>query len=85
MANTSLTLFLTFLCLYHVIYLHAVPITRSNNLQAYKSQDQEVLANTQMENMESMEIADTTIRRMDAEVNDYPGSGANNRHIPGHP
>lgn len=33
-----------------------------------------------------MEIADhAIIRRMDAELNDYPGAGANNHHTPGHP
>ncbi|KAJ8550686.1 hypothetical protein K7X08_000056 [Anisodus acutangulus] len=85
MARTCLTLFLAFLCFSQVIYLNAFPITRSNSLVC-KSQEHKVLENMQMENKEeSMEVADATIRRMDAEINDYPGSGANNRHTPGHP
>uniref|UniRef100_A0A3Q7JXE0 Uncharacterized protein n=1 Tax=Solanum lycopersicum TaxID=4081 RepID=A0A3Q7JXE0_SOLLC len=34
---------------------------------------------------ENMKLGDVVIRRMDAEVNDYPSSGANNRHTPSHP
>ncbi|KAH0773629.1 hypothetical protein KY290_010766 [Solanum tuberosum] len=77
------TLFLVFLCFSQVIYLNAIPITRCNSL-VYKTQQHE---NTQMENMEveSMKLGDAVIRRMEVEVNDYPGSGANNRHTPGHP
>ncbi|CAN4088402.1 unnamed protein product [Withania somnifera] len=82
MAGTCLNLFLALLCFSQVIFLNAVPITRSNSL-VYKSQEHEALENMQMKNMEeSMEKADATLRRMDAEVNDYPGSGANNRHHP---
>ncbi|OIT20078.1 hypothetical protein A4A49_39077 [Nicotiana attenuata] len=81
MAATSLTLFLAFLCFSQVMYLNAVPITRSASL-VYKSQEHKVLKNMK----ESMEIADhAIIRRMDAELNDYPGAGANNHHTPGHP
>uniref|UniRef100_A0A3Q7JBR5 Uncharacterized protein n=1 Tax=Solanum lycopersicum TaxID=4081 RepID=A0A3Q7JBR5_SOLLC len=38
-----------------------------------------------MMEVECMKLGDVVIRRMDTEVNDYPGSGANNRHTPGHP
>ncbi|TMW82845.1 hypothetical protein EJD97_004491 [Solanum chilense] len=77
------TLFLAFLCFSQVIYLNAIPITRCNNL-VYKAQQHE---NTQTMNMEAenMKLGDVVIRRMDAEVNDYPSSGANNRHTPSHP
>ncbi|CAN4088403.1 unnamed protein product [Withania somnifera] len=81
MAGTCLNLFLALLCFSQVIFLNAVPITRSNSL-VYKSQEHEALENMQMNMEESMEKADATLRRMDAEVNDYPGSGANNRHHP---
>ncbi|KAM3380741.1 hypothetical protein P3S68_006314 [Capsicum galapagoense] len=71
MAATFIRLFLAFLWFSHAINLiNAVPLTRSTRLVMDVSQEHKVLENTHMANME------------DEEINDYPGSGANNRHTP---
>ncbi|KAK4350294.1 hypothetical protein RND71_029607 [Anisodus tanguticus] len=82
MAVTFIHLFLAFLWFSHAI--NAVPITRSISLVDI-SQEHKVLENTHMANMEeSLEVGETTMRRVleAEEINDYPGSGANNRHTP---
>ncbi|KAJ8553665.1 hypothetical protein K7X08_024343 [Anisodus acutangulus] len=71
MAATFIRLFLAFLWFSHAI--NAVPITRSISLGMDISQEHKVLENTHMANMEES---------LEVEINDYPGSGANNRHTP---
>ncbi|KAK4362237.1 hypothetical protein RND71_017478 [Anisodus tanguticus] len=71
MAATFISLFLAFLWFSHAI--NAVPITRSISLVMDISQEHKVLENTHMANMEES---------LEVEINDYPGSGANNRHTP---
>ncbi|KAI3504662.1 hypothetical protein L2E82_46595 [Cichorium intybus] len=58
----------------------AVPISRTRNLMDEGSLGhQKVSGNMPSENVKgSWEITE----RMNLEVNDYPGSGANNRHTP---
>ncbi|XP_009778626.1 uncharacterized protein [Nicotiana sylvestris] len=80
MAGHFFHLFVAFLC-----FSHAIPITRSRSLLVDISQEHKVLENTHMAIMEERLEVDETIRRVleaEAEVNDYPGSGANNRHMP---
>ncbi|MCD7452358.1 hypothetical protein HAX54_016286 [Datura stramonium] len=92
MAATDLfRLFLAFLWFSHAIcFVDAVPITRSISLVMDIPQQHKVLeinthtGNNYME--ESLEVEEMTIIRRvleaDEEINDYPGSGANNRHTP---
>ncbi|OIT05002.1 PREDICTED: uncharacterized protein LOC109224662 [Nicotiana attenuata] len=80
MAGPFFRLFLAFLC-----FSHAIPITRSRSLLVDISQEHNVLENTHMANMEKRLEVEERIRRVleaEAEINDYPGSGANNRHTP---
>lgn len=82
MAGSFFRLFLTFLCFSHAItcLINGVPVTRSRSLVLDISQEHNVLP----ENMENMG-AETSARRIlevEENINDYPGSGANNRHTP---
>ncbi|CAN4088453.1 unnamed protein product [Withania somnifera] len=85
MAATFIRLFLAFLWFSHVICLtNAVPITRITNLVMDIPQEHyKMLENNPM--VKSLEVEETIITRrvLEAEeINDYPGSGANNRHTP---
>ncbi|CAL5330647.1 unnamed protein product [Camellia sinensis] len=76
-----LRLLVVLLCLSHLTYLNAIPITRTRNLML-ESQGYGVSENTHLANTEERMEEERIGRRMDVEVNDYPGSGANNRHTP---
>ncbi|KAL3819467.1 hypothetical protein ACJIZ3_005372 [Penstemon smallii] len=79
MAGCNMRLILVVvLCFFYLICMNgAIPITRSVYL-VKKSQGNEVGKEVDVENDgESLKI-----RRMDIELNDYPGSGANDRHTP---
>ncbi|PSR89665.1 Protein IMPACT-A like [Actinidia chinensis var. chinensis] len=77
MKGTTLPLLVLLLCFSHLIYSNAVPITRTRSLM-HKPQGYGVSENTHLEKMEGERI----VRRMGVELNDYPSSGANNRHTP---
>ncbi|GMY15614.1 Transmembrane protein [Fagus crenata] len=64
-----------------LISLNAVPVTRIGKLM-HGHQVHLVSQNTHMlATVEKWDVQ-TIARRMDVELNDYPGSGANNRHTP---
>uniref|UniRef100_A0A804L5R9 Uncharacterized protein n=1 Tax=Musa acuminata subsp. malaccensis TaxID=214687 RepID=A0A804L5R9_MUSAM len=73
---TSLRLLLISLALAHLIAAsHAVPSTRDGRmLRGCRSVGDAVQVINEDE--------EAKIQRMDIEINDYPGSGANDRHTP---
>ncbi|XP_057792244.1 uncharacterized protein LOC131009052 [Salvia miltiorrhiza] len=76
MAGTCIRVMVVILCLYfHMSLNGAIPFTRSSNL-VQKIQNGQVAEGSLLEN------PNLVMRRMEIEVNDYPGSGANNRHTP---
>ncbi|PSR96642.1 50S ribosomal protein [Actinidia chinensis var. chinensis] len=81
MRGISFRLLVILLSFSYLIFLNAAPITRSRNLMR-KSQVYRVLTNTHLENTEESFKGERIIRRVDVEINDYPGSGANHRHTP---
>ncbi|CAA2944484.1 Hypothetical predicted protein [Olea europaea subsp. europaea] len=83
MACISIRLVVILVCLSQLILMiNAVPITRSGALvQKSRGCDADV-ENIHKANMYGSWKVETTARRMGVELNDYPGSGANNRHTP---
>ncbi|XP_018826566.1 uncharacterized protein LOC108995444 [Juglans regia] len=81
MASTLTPLLVLLLVFSSHVCLNAVPVTRIGSL-LHGPQVPQVSENTLMlateENLEEPNIAG----RMDLELHDYPGSGANNRHTP---
>ncbi|KAL3513171.1 hypothetical protein ACH5RR_025888 [Cinchona calisaya] len=72
------------LCVSHLIRLNSMPITRITSLQQ-RFDGFQVFQNSNMqENVEKNSWNSKIINRrmMDLDLNDYPGSGANNRHTP---
>ncbi|PQP93118.1 uncharacterized protein Pyn_31173 [Prunus yedoensis var. nudiflora] len=60
-----------------IICLNAVPVTRIGSLQVHQIAGDNKLVTTENNFYEQ-----TITERMDVELHDYPGSGANNRHTP---
>ncbi|KAH7852457.1 hypothetical protein Vadar_024993 [Vaccinium darrowii] len=83
-ANFSHLLVLVLLCLSsHLISLNAVPITRTRSLMHGSPLDNGVSEDTHLvKPEEKLEAERIEIRRVDIQLNDYAGSGANNRHTP---
>ncbi|KAI3673407.1 hypothetical protein L6452_39526 [Arctium lappa] len=79
-SSTLLLLLLLLLCSTSI----AVPISRTTNLMHGGSlRHHKDSSNIYLDNVkESWKIAESITERMTLEVNDYPGSGANNRHTP---
>ncbi|XP_044477691.1 uncharacterized protein LOC123204939 [Mangifera indica] len=83
MAESSLfrRLLVTSLVFSLLVSLNAVPVTRIGNFMN-GSQVYELLEKTPLVTGEKSWEKNTIVGRMGVELNDYPGSGANNRHTP---
>ncbi|XP_048329930.2 uncharacterized protein LOC125422412 isoform X1 [Ziziphus jujuba] len=83
-SDTLLRLLVILLGFSHLISLNAIPATRIGSLMHGPSVHDQVTEKTnQMAAKESFWDEQATINgRMDVELHDYPGSGANNRHTP---
>ncbi|CDP00346.1 unnamed protein product [Coffea canephora] len=81
MAGGALHLLVTFLALSFLLPLNALPTSRKMHLLYEKRAIQGLDGINKIKNAE-VARDDITSRRMDVQVNDYPGPGANNRHTP---
>ncbi|XVF54326.1 hypothetical protein PTKIN_Ptkin05aG0172200 [Pterospermum kingtungense] len=81
MEITIFRLLVVLLGLSHIICLNAVPVTRTESLM-HGLQLHQVAENGLLVTAEKSSEAQIIEGRMDVELNDYPGSGANNRHTP---
>ncbi|XP_042414581.1 uncharacterized protein LOC122003544 [Zingiber officinale] len=71
---------LTLLLLTFLFSLDAVPLSRTLSLS-----NQDAAAITKVANQMTNQQMEVAERRMDVELHDYPGSGANSRHDPKNP
>ncbi|KAF3330636.1 hypothetical protein FCM35_KLT03990 [Carex littledalei] len=78
-----LNLFALFLVLSHLLPLSAVPLSRNLALKNQNLPAEEI-ANQAIPIKEETNLGEK-MARMDIEINDYPGSGANPRHDPRSP
>ncbi|XP_047314216.1 uncharacterized protein LOC124917991 [Impatiens glandulifera] len=83
--NFLLILVVVLLGFSHMNSLNAIPLTRTiaimHEVQGFKD-SKNTLINLEPEK-KMIDVEETSmIRRMDVELHDYPGSGANNRHNP---
>ncbi|KAL6009125.1 hypothetical protein ACLOJK_022352 [Asimina triloba] len=84
MGKRSLHLLLILLAISHLISLNAIPLTRTQILflepkdTAFSATSQQMITVAE----EVWNDEELLEGRMDLEKNDYPGSGANNRHTP---
>ncbi|XP_062168475.1 uncharacterized protein LOC133874622 [Alnus glutinosa] len=81
MASTLSPLLVFLLVFSHHICLNAVPVTRIGSLK-HGPQVPQVSQITHMVAAGEKWEEQTLAGRMDVELHDYPGTGANNRHTP---
>ncbi|XVF09055.1 hypothetical protein REPUB_Repub07fG0058100 [Reevesia pubescens] len=82
MEITPFRLLVVLLGLSHIICLNAVPVTRIGRRMHVPDQVRQVPENSHLVTAEKSSEAKIIKERMVVELNDYPGSGANNRHTP---
>ncbi|KAK9926024.1 hypothetical protein M0R45_023279 [Rubus argutus] len=81
--STLLHLLVILLGFSHLICFSAVPVTRIGGLKHIGPQVHQTIAENNKLMTTEMKFYEQSIsERMAVEVNDYPGSGANNRHTP---
>ncbi|KAG8388692.1 hypothetical protein BUALT_Bualt02G0151800 [Buddleja alternifolia] len=84
MASVCIRLIVIVLCFCSLICMNgAISFTRSRNLMQ-KPEGYEVKrapSENYIEKSSNYKV-ENTMRRMEIQLNDYPGSGANNRHTP---
>ncbi|KAM7471415.1 hypothetical protein LguiA_009598 [Lonicera macranthoides] len=68
----------------HLLCLNAVPFSRTRSFVHGSHGVHEVSEINHLANTENNREGQSTVGRMNIELNDYPGSGANNRHTPRH-
>ncbi|CBI15215.3 hypothetical protein AAG906_001560 [Vitis piasezkii] len=78
---SNLRLLVILLGFSYLICVNAVPVARTRRMHGYH-QGHQVSEVSFLNNMEKIWEEQNIRARMDAELNDYPGSGANNRHTP---
>ncbi|KAJ0047556.1 hypothetical protein Pint_16123 [Pistacia integerrima] len=66
-----------------IVCLNAVPVSRTGNLMHGSQADDQLPEKTRLVTGEKSWEGKTITGRMGVELNDYTGSGANNRHTPG--
>lgn len=81
MAGGALHLLVTFLAFSFLLPLDAAPTSRTMHLLYEERAIQGADGINKIKNAE-VERDEIPSRRMDIQVNDYPGPGANNRHTP---
>ncbi|KAK6925018.1 hypothetical protein RJ641_009344 [Dillenia turbinata] len=79
MAGIPLRLLVVLLGLSHLLCFNAIPLSRTQSLMADTQLADKI---NMMIGVQSLKEQANTNGRMDVELNDYPGSGANNRHTP---
>ncbi|KAK8559982.1 hypothetical protein V6N13_061395 [Hibiscus sabdariffa] len=79
--STVFRVLVVVLGLSQIISLNVVPVTRIENL-VNGSQVHQVPKNTHLVTVGKSSEGEIIKGRMFVELNDYPGSGANNRHTP---
>ncbi|PRQ16193.1 uncharacterized protein LOC133746242 [Rosa rugosa] len=77
-STTLIRLLVILLGFSHLICFNAVPVTRIGGLKHIGPEVHQTVA----ENNKLITTEMKFYERMDVELNDYPGSGANNRHTP---
>ncbi|XP_020276580.1 uncharacterized protein LOC109850907 isoform X1 [Asparagus officinalis] len=80
-------LFALLLCCSYLVSLNAAPLSRSTTLQSISGYNQQGASAQEAMTTDQMATEEEAFGegRMSLEVDDYPGSGANNRHDPKSP
>ncbi|KAM0979811.1 hypothetical protein ACFX13_015885 [Malus domestica] len=81
MASSLLHVLVILLGFSHLVFLNAIPATRIGSLN-HGPQLHQIAGSNKLVTTEKSYKEQAITERMDVELHDYPGSGANNRHTP---